>query len=98
MSVTTPARGGRTFNQLAVPLLLVGAVIAMVVPIPAALLDILLGANLAFALLILLVVLTLRDTLDLSSFPSLILMTTLIRLALNVSSTRLILLDGYAGK
>ncbi|MTV27327.1 FHIPEP family type III secretion protein [Nitriliruptoraceae bacterium ZYF776] len=70
----------------------------MVVPIPPVLLDLLLAANLAFAVLILLAVLALRDTLDLSTFPSLILITTLMRLALNVSSTRLILLDGYAGK
>ncbi|MFA9430909.1 flagellar biosynthesis protein FlhA [Egicoccus sp. AB-alg2] len=94
----TTARGGRNLARSIVPLLLVGAVITMVVPIPPVLLDLLLALNLAFALLILLAVLTLRDTLDLSSFPSLILLTTLMRLALNVSSTRLILLDGYAGK
>jgi flagellar biosynthesis protein FlhA len=88
----------RTLSRTVVPFVLVGAVVTMVVPIPPALLDVLLAANLAFALLILLAVLTLRDTLDLSTFPSLILITTLMRLALNVSSTRLILLDGYAGK
>ncbi len=81
-----------------VPLLLVGAIVTMIVPIPPALLDILLAVNLAISVLILLAVITLRDTLDLSAFPSLILITTLVRLALNVSSTRLILLDGYAGK
>ncbi len=97
MSAAAPAKS-RTLNRLVVPLVLVGAVVTMVVPIPPMLLDILLGANLAFALLILLAVLTLRDTLDLSAFPSLILITTLMRLALNVSSTRLILLDGYAGR
>jgi type III secretion system FlhB-like substrate exporter len=88
----------RLLSRTVVPFVLVGAVVTMVVPIPPALLDLLLAANLAFALLILLAVLTLRDTLDLSTFPSLILITTLMRLALNVSSTRLILLDGYAGK
>ena len=91
---TTP----RLLSRTIVPLVLVGAIVTMVVPIPPMLLDILLGANLAFALLILLAVLTLRDTLDLSALPSLLLITTLMRLALNVSSTRLILLDGYAGK
>jgi flagellar biosynthesis protein FlhA len=94
----SPHGSGRSLSRTVIPLVLVGAVITMVVPIPPALLDVLLAANLAFALLILLAVLTLRDTLDLSSFPSLILITTLMRLALNVSSTRLILLDGYAGK
>jgi flagellar biosynthesis protein FlhA len=88
----------RAISRTLVPLVIVGAIITMVVPIPPVLLDALLAANLAFALLILLAVLTLRDTLDLSTFPSLILITTLMRLALNVSSTRLILLDGYAGK
>jgi flagellar biosynthesis protein FlhA len=97
MSKPTP-KGGRAISRTVVPFVLVGAVVTMVVPIPPALLDVLLAANLAFALLILLAVLTLRDTLDLSTFPSLILITTLMRLALNVSSTRLILLDGYAGK
>jgi flagellar biosynthesis protein FlhA len=91
-------RGKRLLSRTVVPVVLVGAVVMMVVPIPPALLDLLLAANLAFALLVLLAVLTLRDTLDLSTFPSLILITTLMRLALNVSSTRLILLDGYAGK
>jgi flagellar biosynthesis protein FlhA len=97
MTAVTPVNR-RLVSRTAVPFLLVGAIVTMVVPIPPPLLDILLAANLAFALLILLAVLTLRDTLDLSSFPSLILLTTLMRLALNVSSTRLILLDGYAGK
>ena len=98
MSAPHAAEQGRLVSRTVVPLVLVGAVVMMVVPIAPALLDALLAANLAFALLVLLAVLTLRDTLDLSTFPSLILMATLMRLALNVSSTRLILLDGYAGR
>ncbi|MFP4634925.1 MAG: flagellar biosynthesis protein FlhA [Nitriliruptoraceae bacterium] len=99
MSAATTVTGGRgLLHRSVVPVVIVGAVVAMVVPMPPQLLDLLLAANLAFALLILLAVLTLRDTLDLSAFPSLILITTLMRLALNVSSTRLILLDGYAGR
>jgi flagellar biosynthesis protein FlhA len=93
----SPVRGAM-MRRTIVPFVLIGAVVTMVVPIPPALLDMLLAANLAFAILIMLAVLTMRDTLQLSSFPSLILITTLMRLALNVSSTRLILLDGYAGK
>ena len=91
---TVPARWGR----LAVPLLLVGAVIMMVVPLPAVGLDLMLAGNIALSVVILLSVLGLRSTLELSAFPSLLLMATMMRLALNVSSTRLILLDGYAGK
>ncbi len=98
MSATTTPPARHLLSRTIVPIVLVGAVVMMVVPIPPVLLDALLAANLAFALLVLLAVLTLRDTLDLSTFPSLILITTLMRLALNVSSTRLILLDGYAGK
>ncbi|MEX0836605.1 MAG: flagellar biosynthesis protein FlhA, partial [Nitriliruptor sp.] len=82
----------------AMPALLVGAILMMVLPMPAVMLDVLLAINITVAIVILLVVMNLRDTLQLSVFPSLLLMTTLIRLALNVSSTRLVLLDGYAGK
>ena len=86
------------FDQVAMPGLLVGAVLMMVLPLPAVVLDLLLAVNITVAIVLLLTVMNLRDTLDLSVFPSLLLMTTLVRLALNVSSTRLVLLDGYAGK
>lgn len=77
---------------------LMAAVLMMVVPVSPILLDILLAANLSLAVMILLGTILLKDSLDFSVFPSLLLITTLLRLALNVSSTRLILLDGYAGK
>jgi flagellar biosynthesis protein FlhA len=81
-----------------VPIVVIAAVLMMVVPVPPVLLDALLALNITLAVLILLAVLYLRDTLQLSVFPSVLLMATLLRLALNVSSTRLILLEGYAGK
>ena len=81
-----------------VPAFLIAAVLMMVVPVSPVLLDVFLAANLALAVLILLGTILLKDSLDFSVFPSLLLITTLLRLALNVSSTRLILLDGYAGK
>jgi flagellar biosynthesis protein FlhA len=84
--------------QGAMPALLVGAIMMMVMPLPAVVLDVLLAVNITVAIVILLTVMNLKDTLQLSVFPSLLLMTTLVRLALNVSSTRLVLLDGYAGK
>ncbi|HSK97474.1 MAG TPA: flagellar biosynthesis protein FlhA [Euzebyales bacterium] len=87
-------RAGRS----AVPLFMVGAVMMMVVPIPPALMDVMLALNIALAVLILLSVISISDSMDLSVFPSLILLSTLLRLSLNVSSTRLVLLDGYAGK
>src|SRR5919106_943595 len=80
------------------PALIVGGVLMMVVPVPAMVLDVLLAVNITIAILILLSTIFLTDSLDMSVFPSLLLVTTLLRLALNVSSTRLILLNGYAGK
>ena len=70
----------------------------MVVPLPTWLLDILLAANLSAAVAILLVVLYAPDALSIATFPTLLLITTLFRLALNVSSTRLILLQANAGE
>jgi flagellar biosynthesis protein FlhA len=85
-------------RKLTLPIFLVGAILMMVVPVPAVILDFLLVVNISIAVLILLGTLFLQDVLDMSVFPSLLLVTTLTRLALNVSSTRLILLNGYAGK
>src|SRR5690554_6779941 len=73
-------------------------VIMMVIPLPAWLLDVLLVTNLSLALLALLMTLNVRQALDFSVFPTLLLIATLFRLALNVTSTRLILLQGYAGQ
>jgi type III secretion protein V len=82
--------------------LLAGIVMAvvglMVVPLPTWLLDFLLASNLAFSVVILLVALYVSDGLKIAAFPSILLLTTLIRLALNVSSTRLILLQADAGE
>ncbi|MGE5585654.1 MAG: flagellar biosynthesis protein FlhA [Bacillota bacterium] len=72
--------------------------VMMIVPLPTFILDVLLTLNITFSLVVLLVSMYTRDALDFSSFPSLLLVATLFRLALNVSSTRLILLHGYAGK
>lgn len=83
---------------LLLPVFVVGAVLMMVIPVSPVVLDLLLTLNIAFAVLVLLSVVTLRDSLELSVFPALLLVMTLARLALNVSSTRLILLDGYAGR
>ena len=69
----------------------------MVIPIPAMLLDLFLSFNITFSLIILLVGMYILTPLDLSSFPSLLLLATLFRLALNVASTRIILLHGNEG-
>ncbi len=69
----------------------------LIVPLPTFLLDMFLAANLAIAILLLLITLNARRPLDVSVFPSLLLLMTLFRLALNVATTRLILLNGNAG-
>jgi type III secretion protein V len=78
--------------------LVVAMVGMMVVPLPTWLLDLLLASNLAISISILLVTMYVTGALQLAAFPTLLLLTTLVRLALNVSSTRLILLRADAGQ
>jgi len=73
-------------------------VLLLVAPVPPALLDALLATNLAAAATLLVVTLFARDALRFASFPTLLLLTTLFRVALNVSSTRLVLSRGAAGQ
>ncbi|MHC4753907.1 MAG: flagellar biosynthesis protein FlhA [Planctomycetota bacterium] len=70
----------------------------LLIQLPTPLLDVLLACSLSLALAVLIVTLNSKEPLELSTFPSLLLFVTLFRLALNVSSTRLILLQGSAGK
>jgi len=84
-------------NDIILAVGLVTIVCMMVIPLPAPLLDILLTLNISLAVIILLVCLYVKEPLDYSSFPTILLMATLFRLGLNVSSTRLILLHGEAG-
>ena len=72
-------------------------VIFLIVPIPTLLLDILILFNISIAMIILFNALFSKEALNMSSFPTLLLMTTLFRMSLNVGSTRNILLTGYAG-
>lgn len=74
-----------------------GTVLLLILPVPAQLLDLLLAVSIASSLLILLVILYLDDPSEFTGFPSLLLFVTLFRLALNVATTRLILLNGDAG-
>src|SRR4051794_29511566 len=83
--------------RLAVPIVVVVVVVMLVVPLPAALLDLLIAANIGMALLVLLVAMQVRKPLEFGVFPTVVLVGTILRLALNVSSTRLVLRDGYAG-
>lgn len=76
---------------------LFGTILLLILPVPPFILDTLLAVSIALSLLTLLVILYLKTPAEFSGFPTLLLFVTLFRLALNVASTRLILLDGYAG-
>jgi flagellar biosynthesis protein FlhA len=86
------------YSDVLIAVVIVVIVIMMIIPLPTMLLDLLICLNITLALLVMMAVIYNKEALDLSIFPSLLLITTLYRLALNVSSTRLILLDGYAGE
>jgi flagellar biosynthesis protein FlhA len=85
-------------SQLAVPVGVVIIILMMVVPVPSMVLDFLIAINITGALLVVLVSMYVERPLDFSSFPSLLLVGTLFRLALNISATRKVLGNGYAGQ
>jgi len=84
-------------NSAIMALAVIGILAIMVVPLPKAVLDILLSFNITVAMIILLMAMFVLKPLDFSAFPSVLLIATLFRLALNVASTRLILLQGAEG-
>jgi flagellar biosynthesis protein FlhA len=88
----------RRLSQYVVPVGVISIIVMMVVPLPTILLDLLIATNITGALVILLVSMFVQKPLDFSIFPALLLVATLFRLALNISATRLVLTDGFAGK
>lgn len=84
--------------DVAMAVLVMGVIAVLVLPIPPALLDFALAFNIAFSIVILIATLYITSPLDLSVFPGMLLIITLVRLSLNVASTRLILGEGYAGE
>jgi flagellar biosynthesis protein FlhA len=85
-------------SDIVLAIAVIGIVTVLVIPIPTQLLDFALAFNITFSLVILLTTLYVTRPLELSVFPGLLLIVTLMRLALNVASTRLILAHGYAGE
>ncbi len=85
-------------SDILVALAVITIVVMMIIPLPPVILDIFLALNITLALIVVMVAIYNVEPLQFSVFPSLLLITTLFRLALNVSSTRLILLEGYAGE
>ena len=84
-------------TDIGVAAYLLAAIIFFIIPIPSFVLDIMLAVNISMALIILLNVLFVKEVLDLSFFPTLLLFTKIFRISLNVSSTRLILTTGSPG-
>jgi flagellar biosynthesis protein FlhA len=83
--------------ELAIPLAVLSIVLAMITPLPAALLDLLISANITMSVVVLLASVYVTRATDFSVFPTMLLLMTLFRLALNISSSRLILLQGNTG-
>lgn len=83
--------------DLAVPIAVLAIVLAMIVPLPPILIDLLISANITLSLVVLLVAMYIIRPVDFSVFPTTLLLMTLFRLALNISSSRLILMNGNSG-
>lgn len=84
-------------NDLFMGIYILSAVLFFIISIPSWLLDILLAFNIMVALIILFNSLYAKEVLDMAAFPTMLLFTTIFRISLNVSSTKMILRDGYAG-
>jgi flagellar biosynthesis protein FlhA len=95
--MTNFLKRAQRYSDLVAAAVVVLVVVMMIVPLPPALLDLMITANIAAALAIVVTTLYVPRALDFSAFPSLLLLTTLFRLAINISVTRLILLHGDAG-
>lgn len=101
-----PPPGGSSFAELfssfswrdaAVPLTVLAIVLAMITPVPAVVLDLLISANITLSVVLLLVSIYINKPAEFNVFPTALLLMTLFRLALNISSSRLILLNGNSG-
>ena len=84
-------------SQLAAPILIMMILAMMVLPLPAFVLDVFFTFNIAISVLVLLVAVNTQKTLEFSVFPTVLLVTTLLRLSLNVASTRIVMLEGHTG-
>ena len=89
--------GGEQAKLLVGPVLILMILSMMVLPLPPFLLDLLFTFNIALSIMVLLVAMFTKKALDFAAFPSILLFTTLLRLGLNVASTRVVLLNGHEG-
>src|SRR5512135_82323 len=88
---------GMQWQKMAAPVLVVAILAMMILPLPAFALDILFSFNIALAMIVLLISLYTLKPLEFSVFPTVLLITTLLRLSLNVASARVVLLRGHTG-
>lgn len=86
-----------SYKDLSIPALVLLIIGMLVLPLPPFLLDVLFTFNIASSLLIIMIAISTKKPLDFSSFPSVLLFATMLRLALNVASTRVILVNGHEG-
>ncbi len=91
------AWNGTTWQKLAAPALVIVVLAMMILPLPPFLLDILFTFNIALSMIVLLIGLYTLKPLEFSVFPTVLLVTTLLRLSLNVASTRIVLMEGHTG-
>lgn len=97
MAVEQTAGGQFKNSDIVLAVAVLGMIVMLIIPIPTPFLDLLLTVNISLSLIILLVTMYNVEPLNFSSFPTMLLISTLFRLSLNVSATRLILLNGNAG-
>src|SRR5882724_354952 len=88
---------GMSLSEIAVPLAVLAIVLAMIMPLPSFVLDLLISANITLSVIVMLFSMHITRPVEFSVFPTTLLLLTLFRLALNISSSRLILLNGNTG-
>lgn len=86
------------FNDVIMAILVIVIILLIIIPVPLGWLDFFLALNISLALMILVISMFVQETLEFSVFPSILLITTMFRLALNISTTRYILSEGQAGE
>src|SRR6476659_2259831 len=98
-TIATPwgARFSAGFGEMGVPIAVVAIVLALIMPMPGALLDFLIVSDIMLSVIVMMVAVYIRRPVEFTSFPTTLLLLTLFRLALNISSARLILLNGNTG-
>jgi len=90
-------RDAKVIQAVAAPIVVLMVLIMMVLPLPPLVLDLFFTFNIALALMVMMVSATMLRPLDFAAFPAVLLLTTLLRLSLNVASTRVVLMDGHTG-